>query len=113
MVVECSDSVVPAAEEKPPWQQRKDGYLATIPGKSAAAIRVTTADKLHNSRAILADLREEGPAVFERFTAGRDGTLWYYGAVAEALASHPDARPRLADELLRTVDVIHELSSRD
>ena len=111
IVLECSDSVVPAGEDKPPWQERKDGYLAQIPSKSAEAIRVTTADKLHNARAILTDLREQGASVFERFTAGRDGTLWYYRAVADALASHPDARPRLVSDLLRTIDIIHESSA--
>ena len=101
VVLECSDSVVPAGVEKPPWKDRKDAYLASIPHKSASAILVTTADKLHNARAIAADLRDVGPSVFERFSAGRDGTLWYYDAVSEDLARHPDARPRLISELRR------------
>jgi (p)ppGpp synthase/HD superfamily hydrolase len=111
IVVECSDSVVPAGAERPPWEERKRAYVDAIPEKSPGAVRVTTADKLHNARAIVADLREEGPDVFARFNGGRDGTLWYYDAVSEALASHPAARPRLMAELARTVEQMRLLAS--
>ena len=50
------------------------------------ALLVSAADKLHNARAIIADLRTHGAAVFERFRAGQEGTLWYYGALAGVLA---------------------------
>jgi (p)ppGpp synthase/HD superfamily hydrolase len=113
IVVECSDSVVPAGAERPPWEERKRAYVDAIPGKSPGAVRVTTADKLHNARAIVADLREAGPDVFARFNGGREGTLWYYDAVSEALASHPAARPRLMAELARTVEEMHRLAARD
>jgi hypothetical protein len=103
IVLECSDSVVPPGADKPPWRERKDSYLASIARKAPEAIRVTTADKLHNARAIVADLHDIGPGVFERFNAKREGTLWYYGAVADKLAKHPAARPRLLEELRRAV----------
>ncbi len=110
VVLECSDSVEPRGAPKAPWRERKVAYLAAIPTKSAAAVRVSTADKLHNARAILADVRALGDGVFERFNADRDGILWYYRSVGEALGVHPDARPRLAGELARTVDAIEELA---
>ncbi|MBV9747448.1 MAG: hypothetical protein JO157_01420 [Acetobacteraceae bacterium] len=34
----------------------------------------------------MADLRTHGPSVFERFRAGREGTLWYYRSLADAFA---------------------------
>ena len=43
---------------------------------------VSACDKLHNARAIVSDLRTLGPAVFDRFTGGREGTLWYYRTLA-------------------------------
>lgn len=43
-------------------------------------------DKLSNARAILDDLLTIGPAVFERFKAGKDGTLWYYRELARIFA---------------------------
>lgn len=77
----CTDAdTVP----KPPWRARKEAYLAhleTVPGE---ALLVSGADKLHNARAILADLRAVGPGVFSRFNGGMDGTLWYYEQLAAA-----------------------------
>lgn len=105
IVEACSDSVLAPGEPEPPWNERKLGYLASIPAKSAGALRVTTADKLHNARAILADYRAalDKSAFWERFSQGEAGPiLWYYRSLVEALTK---ANPgRLADELARTVD---------
>jgi (p)ppGpp synthase/HD superfamily hydrolase len=60
-----------------------DAYLAHLETADPDVLLVSCADKLHNARAILSDLRTDGPAVFNRFTAGQDGTLWYYKALAE------------------------------
>jgi (p)ppGpp synthase/HD superfamily hydrolase len=99
IVAECSDHS--GAAPNPGWKTRKDAYLAGIATKSEDAVLVTACDKLHNANAILADLRAEGPSVFSRFTAGRDGTLWYYGELARALSGR---RPGpLADRLARVV----------
>ena len=69
------------------WQQRKEAYLHHLAEESEASLLVGACDKLHNARAIVADLENPaiGVAVFDRFTAGRDGTLWYYGRIAEVL----------------------------
>lgn len=82
IVLECSDS---DGGDKAPWRERKESYLAGITAKSDDACLVTACDKLHNVTTILADLRICGPVVFDRFTAGRAGTLWYYEALAHAL----------------------------
>jgi GTP pyrophosphokinase len=50
-----------------------------------SVLLVSAADKLHNARAIVADLRERGPSVFDRFNDNREGTLWYYRGVLDAL----------------------------
>ena len=39
---------------------------------------MSASDKLHNLRCVLADYRRMGEAVWNRFTGGREGTLWYY-----------------------------------
>ena len=68
---------------------------------------VSAADKLHNARSILHDYRLLGESLWDRFTGGRAGTLWYYREVARALGR---ARPGpLVDELARTVDAIEKL----
>ncbi|MBA3595387.1 MAG: hypothetical protein H0W47_16600 [Polaromonas sp.] len=46
----------------------------------------TDVGKLHNARAILGDLLTVGPAVFDRFTAKKEGTLWYDRALADIFA---------------------------
>ncbi|MFN3864371.1 MAG: hypothetical protein ACK4RT_08850 [Erythrobacter sp.] len=45
---------------------------------------MSLADKIHNVAAINADLRIVGAAVWERFTGGKEGSLWYYRALADA-----------------------------
>lgn len=101
----CTDAdTVP----KPPWRERKERYIAHLAEATPSIRLVSSADKLHNARAILADLRVVGPALWERFTGGRDGTLWYYCALADTYLS---LRPGpLADELARTVAEIERLA---
>lgn len=78
-------------------------------GEPLSTVRVSASDKLHNLRTILVDFRQSGPTVFERFKAGRAGTLWYYRALADvfcAVADAPDSDEgfrRLASELDRGV----------
>ena len=69
---------------------------------------VSASDKLHNARTILADLRVHGPALWDRFTAGREGSLWYYRSLVQAFEAH--GRPPLVDELGRTVSAIEALA---
>ena len=79
----CSDTdTLP----KPPWRARKEAYVGHLAEADADVLLVSCADKLHNARAIVADLRTHGPEVFGRFNAGRDGTLWYYGVVSRVLS---------------------------
>lgn len=85
IVLGCSDSLVEDPAAKRPWIERKEDYVAHLSGASASVCLVSAADKLHNVRAILRDYRAHGEAVWPRFTGGRDGTLWYYEAVADAL----------------------------
>ena len=70
---------------------------------------VSCADKLHNARSILADFRSVGDQVFERFTAERADTLWYYRAVSDAFCA-ADATA-IALELERVVAEIEALAA--
>jgi (p)ppGpp synthase/HD superfamily hydrolase len=82
IVLECTDAeVVP----KPPWRERKEAYVAGIAHKSREGLLVSLCDKIHNAREILADYREHGEALWDRFAGGRAGTLWYYRTLADAL----------------------------
>jgi (p)ppGpp synthase/HD superfamily hydrolase len=78
----CTDA---DTQPKPPWRQRKEAYLRHLESEGTDALLVSAADKLHNARAIVSDLRTHGPSMLSRFNAGRDGTLWYYQALSEVL----------------------------
>ena len=102
----CTDSF---EEHKSDWRPRKQAYLEHLSRASASVQLVSACDKLHNARSILADLRVHGPLLWTRFTAGREGVLWYYRSLAEAFAAH--GRTPLVDELDRTVCAIEALAT--
>ncbi len=79
----CTDGVPDASGQKADWGERKRAYLAHLAQASDDVLLVSGSDKLHNARAIVSDLLKIGPDVFNRFTAGRDGTLWYYRSLAQ------------------------------
>lgn len=107
---EVADIVVSVSDTdeapKPPWRARKEKYIAHVRTATPSARLVSACDKLHNARSILADYRAVGDAVWARFKGGKDGTLWYYRALLDALRE-ADASNRmtgLLDELARVVD---------
>ena len=95
---------------KPPWRERKEAYLAHLKDSDSATRLVSASDKLHNTRAILAELRRHGLEVFGRFSGKKDGTLWYYRALVTAFREHGD-HTDLVDELDRVVTQIEKLSA--
>jgi (p)ppGpp synthase/HD superfamily hydrolase len=102
----CTDAdVIP----KPPWRARKEAYLAHIRHAALPIRRVSLADKVHNARAILFDYRQIGDELWLRFNGGRNGTVWYYRALAAAFAATTPGP--LALELARLVDEIERLSN--
>lgn len=101
----CTDADV---EPKPPWRPRKEAYVAHLAEAPPSVLLVSASDKLHNARAILADLRELGGALWSRFSGGREGTLWYYRSLVEAF--RPRAHPRLVAELDRVVREMERLA---
>lgn len=104
----CTDAeIIP----KPPWRERKEAYIATIPQASPSVILVSAADKLHNARAILKDYRTLDETVWERFNGGKDGTLWYYRTVVEAFIAK--GKTPLIEELERVVAELEQLVKDD
>jgi GTP pyrophosphokinase len=102
----CTDT---DAVPKPPWRARKEEYVAKIASKSKATRLVSAADKLHNARAILADYRTQGEALWSRFNGGREGTLWYYRALTDAFMAAE--RTALVAELDRVVRELEALAA--
>ena len=103
----CTDTY---EKPKPPWLERKKKYIAHLKDSDSSTRLVSASDKLHNTRAILADLRRHGLEVFRRFSGKKDGTLWYYRALVTAFREHGD-HTDLVDELDRVVTQIEKLSA--
>jgi (p)ppGpp synthase/HD superfamily hydrolase len=108
VVEACSDSLADtgAGERKAGWQERKDKYLAHLKTADEDILRVSLADKVHNARAILRDLRkpEIGEKIWSRFSQPKERTLWYYTSLAEIFRKK---RPgQLAEELGEIVAVL-------
>jgi GTP pyrophosphokinase len=99
----CTDTY---EDPKPPWRERKGRYLAHLASAPASMRLVSSADKLHNARAVLSDYRVLGEDLWERFNGGKQGTLWYYRAVVEALRSDDP----VVEELDRVVTDLETLS---
>lgn len=93
---------------KPPWRKRKESYIAHIRHAPPEVRRVSLADKLHNSRAILADLRRYGDEVWKRFTGGKEGTLWYYRTLVQSYREAGNSY--LLEELERVVSELERLA---
>jgi (p)ppGpp synthase/HD superfamily hydrolase len=95
---------------KPPWLERKRAYiehLKQLKQSDSSTRLVSASDKLHNTRAILAELRRHGLGVFERFSGKMDGTLWYYRTLVTTFRRHGD-HADLIDELDRVVSEIEK-----
>jgi (p)ppGpp synthase/HD superfamily hydrolase len=109
IVLGCSDSLVEHPEDKLPWRERKENYLAHVEGAGDSVCLVSAADKLHNVRSIIRDLRLHGDQVWDRFQGKRDGSLWYYEAVADALLRR--WRSPLTRDLQREVGELIDLAN--
>jgi (p)ppGpp synthase/HD superfamily hydrolase len=108
-VESCSDSAAIDPTKKLPWRERKEKYLAHLRKANGDALLVSSADKLHNARAILSDYRVVGERLWTRFNAAKADQLWYYGALVETL-SHTAAPKMIVDELSRVVEELKRLS---
>src|SRR6185503_3984883 len=108
IVLGCIDSLVEDPEDKLPWLERKENYLAHLEHASQPVCLVSAADKLHNVRSIIRDYREHGEDIWDRFQGKRDGTLWYYETVAHVLVRRYFSQ--LTKDLQAAVDELLEIT---
>ncbi|HET7520244.1 MAG TPA: HD domain-containing protein [Candidatus Limnocylindria bacterium] len=109
IVEACTDT---DEHPKPPWRARKEAYIAHVASADASVLLVSGADKLHNARSVVADLRSVGPTLWDRFTGGRDGSLWYYRGLVDAFRANPAHDRRLVSELELVVSEMEALAAR-
>jgi (p)ppGpp synthase/HD superfamily hydrolase len=105
----CTDAYT---DPKPPWPERKLGYLGRIREETDEGIlRVSAADKLHNVRAIIWDLKRNGGGVWEIFNAPAELVIGYYVALSEVYSDRlrnsflPASLDRVLGELRRQTGI--------
>jgi (p)ppGpp synthase/HD superfamily hydrolase len=104
VVAACSD-MSEGPRDATDWRTRKEHYLEHLEHDELpeGTLRIAAADKLHNARSILADLRDHGSDVWTRFHAGGSDQAWYYGELKRVLEQrHGDSV--VTRELGRVVD---------
>jgi (p)ppGpp synthase/HD superfamily hydrolase len=108
IVEACSDSLADTArgEPKADWEERKKAYLAHLQEADEDILRVSLADKVHNARAILRDLRKPdiGEKIWARFSQPKDRQLWYYRSLAKVFSKR--LHDQLSNELREIVEVL-------
>jgi (p)ppGpp synthase/HD superfamily hydrolase len=108
VVESCSDSFVATGggRVKEDWKARKDIYLTHLAKTDRDTLLVALADKIHNARSILRDLRrpEIGAAIWDRFSRPKADSLWFYRRLAMVFR---DRLPgQLAEELHEIVEAL-------
>ena len=113
-VLGCSDSFLETGQQKRPWRERKEETIASI-GNAEPEIRLIIAcDKLDNLRSTLLKYPKQGKEFWKNFSGGRDGTLWYYRSMIDALreAGGSPALPELESALTRLETMIRETEDK-
>jgi (p)ppGpp synthase/HD superfamily hydrolase len=108
IVEACSDSLADTGkgEGKAHWRERKEAYLAHLRTADEDTLWVSLADKVHNARTILRDLRKPdiGEKVWARFNVPTKQTLWYYHSLADIFCER--LSNQLSNELREIVEVL-------
>jgi (p)ppGpp synthase/HD superfamily hydrolase len=108
IVEACSDSLADTAkgEPKADWQTRKEAYIQHLRSADEDILRVSLADKVHNARAILRDLRKADvdEKIWDRFSQRKERTLWYYHSLANVFCERLPGQ--LSNELREIVEVL-------
>lgn len=112
-VMHCTDDAPAVGEPKRPWRERKEAYIRHLYGVPYRVLLVILCDKLHNARAIVADIEESGERAFGKFAGGPDGTRWYYGSLLHVFEARQSELPvRAVSQFKATVAQILDRHER-
>ncbi len=108
LVLACSDTL---EKPKPEWRQRKEKHLAEAAQAAPDARLILAADKLHNMRSVYRSLRQHGEDTWKAFKGGREGSIWYFESMFEALCQdwdHP-----ILETLKEQLDALKRLAAQE
>ena len=117
LVMACSDAAPQRGQPKGAWIERKEKYIANLRSAADEVLLISAADKWHNLASILADAKQLGEVVFDRFirqdferTDKKKMVLWYY---KELLAVYRERKVAAAPELDSLLDEIVTVTQAD
>lgn len=116
LVMACSDAAPQRGQPKGSWIERKEKYIANLRSAADEVLLISAADKWHNLASILADAKQLGEAVFDRFirqdferTDKKKMVLWYY---KELLAVYRERNVPVVVELENLLSEIENVTGQ-
>lgn len=116
LVMACSDAAPQRGQPKGAWIERKEKYIANLRSAADEALLISAADKWHNLASILADAKQLGEVVFDRFirqdferTDKKKMVLWYY---KELLAVYRERNVPVVVELENLLSEIENVTGQ-
>ena len=116
LVMACSDAVPQRGQPKGAWIERKEKYIANLRSAADEVLLISAADKWHNLASILADAKQLGEVVFDRFirqdferTDKKKMVLWYY---KELLAVYRERNVPVVVELENLLSEIENVTGQ-
>ena len=106
-VLGCSDSITGTGQPKRPWRERKEAMINAIKDLGPETRLIIACDKLDNLRSMVYEYPKSGQEFWKRFSGGREGTLWYYRRMIDALRNAGGCP--LLDELEITLKRLEQL----
>lgn len=110
LVQGCTDGTPDKQGQKAPWLERKSSYLAHLQAASDDILLVSCSDKLHNARAIVSDLINQGPSVFDRFSSSKEQTLWYYRQLANIFTRRKSPPAKALEAAVTQMEALSQTS---
>lgn len=116
LVMACSDAAPQRGQPKGAWIERKEKYIANLRSAADEVLLISAADKWHNLASILADAKQLGEMVFDRFirqdferTDKKKMVLWYY---KELLAVYRERNVPVVVELENLLNEIENVTGQ-
>lgn len=116
LVMACSDAAPQRDQPKGAWIERKEKYIANLRSAADEVLLISAADKWHNLASILADAKQLGEVVFDRFirqdferTDKKKMVLWYY---KELLAVYRERNVPVVVELENLLSEIENVTGQ-
>lgn len=117
LVMACSDAAPQRGQPKGAWIERKEKYIANLRSAADEVLLISAADKWHNLASILADAKQLGEVLFDRFirqdferTDKKKMVLWYY---KEIISVYRERKVAAAPELDSLLDEIVTVTQAD